>query len=368
MTNNIVAWAKDPVSNLYGFISPDGHWMINPTFSMPPGEFHEGLAVFKEPGYMRLDGYCGFIDDHGEIVIPAKYQYLNGRSYFSQGLAAVGNESTSYAGFIDKNGQWAIEPVFYSPFPFQGTYTSAGNKDTVFGIIDKSGNWHVKPRFAWLDNFYEGLACGNEHMSDDNWNPRSGYFDESGELVIEPHYGDHPDFDSFSEGRAKLTDRRAGLSIYIDKYGFPIGYTEVLHGGYFSDGLAQAIDPYTNGAGFLGLDGNWAIDPTFYFVHDFHDGLAGAVATGSPTSSRQLVGGQVYLGVTAGTIGPPWGFINKRGEWAIQPSFAGMKHFGAGFAAVRDAETQKWGVIDKTGHWVAKPQFSDIGHFHHINQ
>jgi len=360
----IVAWARDSESGLFGFIAPDGEWVVKPTFAMAPGDFHEGLAVFKEPGYMRLDGYCGFIDTSGEIVIPPKYQYLDGRSYFSQGLAAVGEDGTPYAGYIDKDGEWAIAPDFYNPLPFLGAYTPAGDKETVFGIIDKGGNWHVAPRFAWLGNFYDGLACGDEHMSDDNWNPRRGYVNESGEIVIEPNYGDWPEFDSFSEGRAKLTDRRTNLSIYIDRYGFPVGYTEVLSGGYFSEGLAQATDPYTNRAGFLGLDGNWAISPTFYFVHDFHDGLAAAVESGNSTSSRQVIGGQAYLTTVAGMAGPLWGFIDKHGEWAIRPAYAGMRYFGAGFAAVQDMETQKWGVIDKEGRWMAKPRFENIGHFH----
>ena len=366
--DQILAWAKDPKSGLHGFISPDGEWVIKPAFALPPGNFHEGLAAFKEPGRMVIVGRCGFIDSTGEIAVPAKFRYLDGSSYFSEGLAVVGDDETPFSGYIDKNGRWAIEPEFYQPLPFKGRFASAGNKKTVYGVIDKSGNWHVAPRFAWLDSFYEGLACCGEHASDDNWDPRNGYANESGEIVVEPHYGDYPDFDSFSEGRAKLTDRRSGLSIYIDKSGFPVGYTEVVNGGYFSEGLAFAMNPYTNAMGFLGRDGNWAIEPTFYFVQDFHEGLAAAVASGSPGSTRQVVGGQLYLGTVAGMDGPLWGFIDKRGQWAIPPSYAGIRHFGAGYAAVQDPETRKWGVIDKTGYWVSPPKFLSIGHFHRTGE
>ena len=363
----IVAWAMDSESGLYGFISPDGAWVIRPSFDVCPGNFHDELAVIKRQRIsngVMLGCDCGFIDISGEIVIPISFPFLEGRSYFSNGLAIVGTEGSILAGYIDRNGKWQIEPRFYQPLPFKGKYTSAGNERSVYGVIDKNGNWHVEPRYAWLDNFYEGLACCNEHFSDENWDPKSGYVNEDGELVIELGSGDWSEFDSFSEGRAKLTNWRSNLSIYIDKSGFPVGRTAVLAGGYFYEGLAQALDPNTNGAGFLGLDGNWAISPVFYQVQDFYDGLAAAVASGNPASSRQMIGGQMYVATVAGANGPLWGFINKRGEWAIQPSYAGIRHFGAGYAAVRDADTGKWGVIDKGGRWVTRPRFEGIGHFH----
>ena len=60
--------------------------------------------------------------------------------------------------------------------------------------------------------------------------------------------------------------------------------------------------------------------------------------------------------------------MGVRRQARIEPSFAGMKHFGAGYAAVRDEESQKWGVIDKNGYWTTRPRFDDIGHFHQITE
>lgn len=369
--SGIVAWAVDSESGLYGFISPDGTWVIKPTFEVCPGDFHDGLAVIKKQrisnGFMQGCD-CGFIDINGEVVIPISFPFLEGRSFFSEGLAIVGAEGTMLAGYIDRNGKWQIEPQFYQPLPFRGKYTSAGNEETVYGVIDKSGNWHVRPRYAWLDNFYEGLACCDEHYSVEGRNPKHGYVNEDGEIAIELGGGVWSEYDSFSEGRAKLTNWQTKLSIYIDKEGFPVTRAPILAGGYFQEGLAQATDPDTNRAGFLGLDGNWAIRPTFYHVHDFYDGLAAAVASGNPASERQMIGGQMYVATVMGASGPLWGFINKRGEWAIKPAYAGMKHFGAGYAAVRDVDTDKWGVIDKQGHWVARPRFENIGHFHKADE
>jgi hypothetical protein len=52
------------------------------------------------------------------------------------------------------------------------------------------------------------------------------------------------------------------------------------------------------------------------------------------------------------------GFINTKGEWAIQPSFDGVGDFSYGFAVAKS--NGAWGIIDTKGKWVCEPKFQGI--------
>ena len=64
----------------------------------------------------------------------------------------------------------------------------------LYGFIDKEGNWIVEPRFESAYSFSEGMAAVR---LDDNW----GYIDSNGNMVIEPKYKDAL---GFSEGLAPV--------------------------------------------------------------------------------------------------------------------------------------------------------------------
>ncbi|HDS29982.1 MAG TPA: WG repeat-containing protein, partial [Firmicutes bacterium] len=52
------------------------------------------------------------------------------------------------------------------------------------------------------------------------------------------------------------------------------------------------------------------------------------------------------------------GFIDKTGQYVINPQFDFAFDFSEGLAPVKIAE--KWGFIDKTGQFVINPQFDGI--------
>jgi hypothetical protein len=66
----------------------------------PRETFSEGLAI------VEADGYCGFIDKSGKVVIKPQFTWA---SQFSGGLAnvMVGDKM----GYIDKSGKYVWEPT-----------------------------------------------------------------------------------------------------------------------------------------------------------------------------------------------------------------------------------------------------------------
>ena len=58
-----------------------------------------------------------------------------------------------------------------------------------------------------------------------------------------------------------------------------------------------------------------------------------------------------------------WGFIDKEGNWVIQPDFDYALSFSEKLAGVKDAKSRKYGFIDDEGNWVIEAKFEDIGSF-----
>ena len=57
------------------------------------------------------------------------------------------------------------------------------------------------------------------------------------------------------------------------------------------------------------------------------------------------------------------GYINRRGDWVIQPTLWGAGRFSEGMAAAMPQGRREWGYIDSRGVWIVPPQFADAGPF-----
>ena len=104
-------------------------------------------------------------------------------------------------GFIDKTGQFVINPQFDWAWDFSEGLAAVGigdYKGGSWGFIDKSGEYAIYPQFNWAFIFHEGLAAVG--IGDIN-EGRYGYIDRSGKYIINPQFGDAM---SFSNGLARV--------------------------------------------------------------------------------------------------------------------------------------------------------------------
>lgn len=99
----------------------------------------------------------------------------------------------------------------------------------------------------------------------------------------------------------------------------------------FSEGFA-AIKVGTKW-GFMNRKGEYPIQPQFDEVGFFSEGLATV------------------------KVGAKWGFVDGKGKWVIPASYDGAGYFSEGLAAAKIGE--RWGFINKKGETVIKPQFQD---------
>lgn len=257
---------------------------------------------------------------------------------------------TQKFGFMDRNGNVVIEPQYEevhllqrgTPFPFvEGM--AAVNKNGKWGFIDIKGNMVIKPQFEEVSDFSEqGYAIG---LFDDD---HVVFFDKTGKTINIAEYLTNLYFDSnFSEDMVLIVDEYDGLDLKNNKTGetyddfglFSEGLLRVTRGGYalYNAEVEGAV------SGYIDLTGKVVIPLRFgYPSNDFHEGLASVSYEVSPYEWKI-------------------GFIDKTGEFVIEPQFDQAGNFNEGLALVE--LNGKYGFIDKTGKFVIEPQFRDASQF-----
>lgn len=287
----------------WGFMDRRGHVVIRPQFESV-GDFFDGLALVG-----KEDKYC-FIDESGRTVIPCRFDAA-GR--FSQGLAPV--RIGRLWGYINRLGQFVVQPRFQGAAEFR----DGMGRIEIWARILCPGQTFTNedaplPLFAMRDETFQSTSgCFPE-------NPRFGFVDGSGQLVIRPEFFMAQDF---SEGLAGVRAEESATSLwaFIDKAGkiaIPAAFDQASS---FSEGLAAVetgarFEPGQQVAGkwgFINRSGSLVIAPQFEFAGSFAEGLARVCK--EPGA---------------------WGFINYAGQVAIMFRYEAAGDFSEGLAAVWD--------------------------------
>lgn len=141
---------------LYGYIDPSGSWVIEPRFIEASG-WEDGAASVMLP-----NGDYAFIDRNGKYLMrPRRLQRLGD---LSEGLAVFEPEGAKYdtdgfvknVGFMDVTGRVVITPHFFAAYDFSEGVAAASVEFNKCGYIDKQGNFVIEPVFE----FPSYQACG----------------------------------------------------------------------------------------------------------------------------------------------------------------------------------------------------------------
>ncbi|MBP5328087.1 MAG: WG repeat-containing protein [Bacteroidales bacterium] len=292
-----------------------------------PWLFFDGLAAVK------VKNRWGFIDKNGNIAIEPKYNDAFG---FSEGLAAV--EIDKKYGFIDRNGNMVIDPMFNFVIAFSEGLASVVNGNNC-SIIDKTGNTiaTLGDEISDLQQFSEGLAAAEvQHETYDDVNFKYGFVDRSGRMVIKPQF---EWVGAFSDGLAVAVLTPDGPVGYIDKTGLFVINAQYDEAEDFSEGLAP-----------VKKDGKWCfIDRTGAVVTMLGDRYDNVF---SISEGRAIV-----------KKDDKYGAIDKAGNLIVDVQFDSLFNFSEGLAFARAGKTQ--GFINASGVFeiqkpVPKPSLFDI--------
>jgi len=175
----------DPRGGLSGYIDPTGRMAIAADYKQAR-DFSEGLAAVRYD-----DGGWFYIDRKGKSIIhPFFWPFATAES-FAEGLARVNllrwGVGTQF-GYINNAGRIVIDLQFDYGDEGAGRF-SAGlapvSLHGKWGYIDVNGNLAIQPKFDYALPYSGGLArvnIGGPGSGDSKW----GYIDETGEYVWEP--------------------------------------------------------------------------------------------------------------------------------------------------------------------------------------
>lgn len=218
------------------------------------------------------------------------------------------------------------KPESKALFPIWGgenVHFNGGIKNLKWGFIDVHGNVVIKPQFDSVRNFSEGLASVK---IGDYW----GYINESGEIVIPPRWRES----TIDSGYLPTVDDfRDGLAIVIER----VTWAVINDSNYYF---------YT--CGYINTKGEYVIQPK-------SREQCGYFSEGFARTQVDISSEEYKDKIKSGEWSGSYGFIDKKGDWAIKPKFSTAGDFINGFAPV-DWFTEQGGIkpvfIDTKGNKV----------------
>lgn len=183
-----------------------------------------------------------------------------------------------------------------------------------WGFIGKDGKFVVEPCYGCVNQFRSGRAAFSHSSGSEGslW----GLLGLDGKVISSPQFDMAPEF---HEGLAKVK----------------------LHGkfGFIGRNGAFAIAPQFDAAGrkFRGGTARVKLDNVWHFVDPYGSFLGGAF-----DDLRESSGD-----ASAAKVGSMWGFVNRRGEFLIEPEFEHLTDVDGGGWSVK--ENGKCTLIDNRG-------------------
>ncbi len=287
-------------------------------------------------------------------------------------------EENKLYGFINADGECIVKPKYAFAEEFSEGMCCVGVQGTVMrgkesvtgislsGYIDAKGNEIIPPTFVGAGKrFSEGLAMV---LFQPSW--KWGFIDKRGTTVIPPNY-DQSYSSGFSEGLADVAlGEKWG---YIDKKGevvIPFEYDSTYP---FKNGFA--IVKKNNKKYFIDKNGKRLKTIKCTVVDTVNGGFKEGLAVvkigtqyGFITTEGQLAIQELFddawgfhEGLCAVKKDGKYGYINSKGEYVIPPKFDQARAHNKGIATF--SEKRKWGLIDLTGTIIKAPEFDYIDHF-----
>lgn len=305
---------------------------------------------------VKIGDQWGFIDVNGNVIIDP---CLKSPSKFNGGLLPV-NDNGLW-GYLNPDGEWAIEPQFVIALPFSEGYATVGLMDEnlthpVYSIINHTGRT--------ITQFRDGCGRGwpfNKGVAVVGWdNQKYAVVDRTGAMVFETQFeqfnGDESTNQILFDGLIAVCSE--GKWGFIDSAGDWIIEAQFEGADYFHNRMCSVKKD--GKWGVIDTTGEWLVEPKYDWYVRFEDGLAvvdledgyGYINTkGETVLSGFDYGYDFYNGVAQVETNQGWGLIDKEGNWILEPTYREMRPFTQGLASVQIDETN-WGYIDTKGELV----------------
>ncbi len=292
----------------------------------------------------------GYIDRSGKIVVECKYS--TAKNFSDNGLAAVTGDGKPY--YINTNGKKAFETQYDMIGEFNDNGYAVVSAKEKFGIINLKGKEIVELKydreFSIDKKGYAVVSNGEKY----------GVVNIKGENILPFEY----DFVMPTLAMYNSSEVKSGFS----KAFFIIFVNQLLESYNLFDDNDVAIAVKDGKAGLVNSRGKTILEPKFEQIQVYRESDVVLVSDGDKymyygIDGKPLANGGKFdktngfnngLGVVVKDT--KWGYIDKKGAFAIEPQFDAASGFAKnGLASVRKAE--KWGYINKKGAFAIEPSY-----------
>lgn len=274
---------------------------------------YEDIDDFNDSVFIaKYNGFYGLCDYQQNILIPFKYDRINYK-WEKKCPVTVVKIGDSYGLYNSKNEQ-VLECEYNQFFADSSGYVSL-EKDELYGLVEEeTGKIMIPFIYKDMGNYSEGL------VSAENSEGKCGYLDKKGNTVIPFIYDGAGDF---SEGFAAVLK---STGQYMNTIGF--GRAPIRKCGYI-DKKGNLVIPFKFQQALS------------IAMCEFHEGLA------VQGYSKNNLFATIY------------GYINKKGDWAIKPIYDEANEFSDGIAQV--VSNEKYGYVNKKGVEIIPCKYDKYG-------
>jgi hypothetical protein len=316
---SISGFLPEPTDTATDVIDISGQWIVPPSTSR---EFDKDDPSIR---WLERDKLWGLTRADGSWLVEPKFQQVDP---LSDGLARV--TVNDKVGFIDRMGNFAIEPVFNKAWGFRpGFGRTSAERDGIFGVIDRAGSWVFQTNYQQV---HFAIAFGRERNSETvfGWDFKTA--DRWGLLDLDGHVVLDADFDQSirhcADGRLVAYKNKEWL--YFKEDGTPLQPPD----GRLVDASCGSVPPYTLKIG----DKFGLVDAHSSPLTPVH---FDAVAWAGPEAKNVKIDGK-------------WGRIGRDGRWLLEPKFDYLSSGVDIFVASIDG---KRGFLRSDGTWLIEPKF-----------
>lgn len=321
-------------SEAWGYLNEAGVLAIPATFEEALPFAQNGLAAVKK------NGAWGYINSAGEEVIACALEDTLG--FDDDALAPA--KLYGVWGYINKNGEFAIPPQFDTAHHFAGCGLALVGIDKKCGYITRNGDYAILPQYTSACDFDEDGYAAVFALG--KW----GLIDKNGDFAINPRF---EEIGSFSDGGIAAV-KCNGKYGFVDRDGRYVHAPTLFYAEKFSNGLA-IVQPEENGPfGYMDEYGEIVIPARYDKALPFAENGLAAVAISTKLSDCLTT--------------ELWGYINKDGEFVIQPTLEYAATFCADLAAIyRDGvygyiNTEGETLIELPADCLMAGRFTDDGY------
>jgi len=311
----------DPEFAPRGVIDLSGRW-VEPAGTSPSRAFDKNDPLVR---WVQKNKLWGLARADGNWLVEPKFEDVG---WLNDGLAYV--KLSGKVGFIDRTGNFVIEPVFDKAWPFMsGVGRTSAERDGVVGVIDRTGAWVFQTSYQQI-YFATDFSTGNNSKTLFGWNfkkdDRWGLLDLDGHMVLDAEFDQA--VNQCADGRLQAFKTRESFYFKAD------GSAWQPPEGQLIGETCRNVPPYTLKIG----DKFGLVDASFNPV--------------TPVQFDAMV--QVGPHMKNVKIDGKWGRIATDGRWLLEPKFDYLSNGADIFVASIDG---KRGFMRSDGSWLIEPKF-----------